>query len=70
AAKLNYINSVLVLLTVFSLVIVARIIFAKYIYRLGGFKAFIAVAMPYFVLSMGGFIFAICVFAWFIWLIV
>ncbi|MCK5358715.1 MAG: hypothetical protein KAJ48_09995 [Elusimicrobiales bacterium] len=70
AAKLNYINSVLVLLTVFSLVIVVRIIFAKYIYRLGGFKAFVAVATPYFVLSIGGFIFSICVFVWVVWLVV
>ncbi|MBU2530313.1 MAG: hypothetical protein KKD35_04665 [Elusimicrobia bacterium] len=70
AAKLNFLNSVVVLFTVFGLVIAARIIFAKYIYRLGGFKAFIAIATPYFVLSMGGFIFAICVFAWVIWLIV
>ena len=70
AAKLNYLNSVLVLLGVFSLVILARIIFARYIYRLGGFKAFVAVVTPYFVLSLGGFIFAICIFAWFIWLIV
>lgn len=70
AAKLDYLNSVLVLLVVFSLVILARIIFARHIYRLGGFKAFIAVAAPYFVLSFGGFIFAVCVFAWVIWLIV
>lgn len=70
AAKLDYLNSVLVLFAVFCLVIMARIIFARHIYRLGGFKAFVAVATPYFVLSLGGFIFAMCVFAWFIWLIV
>lgn len=70
AAKLNYVNSVLVLLAVFSIVLLARILFARYIYRLGGFKAFIAVAAPYFVLSLSGFVFSVCVFAWLIWLIV
>ncbi len=70
AAKLDYINSILVLVFVFAFVIMARIIFAKYIYRMGGFKSFVAVATPYFVLSIGGFIFALCVFAWMIWIIV
>ena len=68
--KLNYLNGALVLFAVFCLVLMVRIIFAKYIYRLGGFKAFVAVFMPYFVLSLGGFVFAICGFAWLIWIMV
>ncbi|MCG2725865.1 MAG: hypothetical protein L6420_06355 [Elusimicrobia bacterium] len=70
AVKLDYLNAVLVLFTVFCLVIAARIAFAKYIYRLGGFKAFVAVSFPYFILSLGGFVFLICVFAWLIGIVI
>lgn len=68
--KLNYFSVAFVFFLVFALVVMCRIIFARYLYHVGGLKAFVAISFPYIILSVGGFIVIGYGFVWLIWLIV